>query len=60
MLPESSKASAPPSCQPPCMRPSRMLTSTYLAISTGEMSVVSHTVEALIGHALQTLADYVH
>jgi hypothetical protein len=42
------------------MRPSRMLTSTYLAISTGEMSVVSHTVEALTSHALQTLADDVH
>lgn len=34
--------------------------STYVAIATGEMSVVSHTVEALIGHAPQTLADYVH
>jgi NAD(P)H dehydrogenase (quinone) len=34
--------------------------STYLAIATGEMSVVSHTVEALTGRAPQTLADYVH
>jgi NAD(P)H dehydrogenase (quinone) len=34
--------------------------STYLAIATGEMSVVSHTVEALTGHAPQTLADYLH
>jgi NAD(P)H dehydrogenase (quinone) len=34
--------------------------STYVAIATGEMSVVSHTVEALTGHAPQTLADYVH
>jgi len=33
--------------------------STYLAIATGEMSVVSHTVQALTGHAPQTLADYV-
>ena len=33
--------------------------STYVAIATGEMSVVSHTVEALTGHAPQTLADYV-
>jgi uncharacterized protein YbjT (DUF2867 family) len=33
--------------------------STYLAISTGELSVVSHTVQALTGHAPQTLADYV-
>ena len=31
---------------------------TYLAISTGEMSVVSHTVQALTGHAPQTFADY--
>lgn len=34
--------------------------STYLAIATGEMSVVSHTVEALTYHAPQTLADYIH
>ncbi len=34
--------------------------STYLAIATGELSVVSHTVEALTGHAPQTLVDYVH
>ena len=34
--------------------------STYVAIATGEMSVVSHTVEALTGHAPQTLADYLH
>ncbi|HCF84175.1 MAG TPA: NAD(P)-dependent oxidoreductase [Ktedonobacter sp.] len=34
--------------------------STYLAIATGEMSVVSHTVEALTNHAPQTLADYIH
>ncbi len=34
--------------------------STYLAIATGEMSVVSHTVQALTGHAPQTVADYVH
>ncbi len=33
--------------------------STYVAIATGEMSVVSHTVQALAGHAPQTLADYV-
>ena len=32
--------------------------STYLAIATGEMSVVSHTVQALTGHAPQTLAEY--
>jgi len=32
--------------------------STYVAIATGEMSVVSHTVEALTGHAPQTFADY--
>jgi uncharacterized protein YbjT (DUF2867 family) len=32
--------------------------STYVAIATGEMSIVSHTVEALTGHAPQTLADY--
>ena len=34
--------------------------STYVAISTGEMSVVSHSVEVLTGHAPQTLADYLH
>ncbi|MFL5665800.1 MAG: SDR family oxidoreductase [Ktedonobacteraceae bacterium] len=34
--------------------------STYLAIATGEMSIVSHTVQALTGHAPQTLADYLH
>ena len=34
--------------------------STYLAIARGEMSVVSHTVEALTNHAPQTLADYIH
>ena len=34
--------------------------STYVAIATGEMSVVSHSVEALTGHAPQTLADYLH
>ncbi len=34
--------------------------STYVAIATGEMSVVSHTVQALTGHAPQTLAHYVH
>jgi NAD(P)H dehydrogenase (quinone) len=34
--------------------------STYVAIATGEMSVVSQTVQALTGHAPQTLADYVH
>ena len=34
--------------------------STYVAIATGEMSVVSHTVEALTGHAPQTLTDYLH
>ncbi len=34
--------------------------STYVAIGTGEMSVVSHTVQALTGHVPQTLADYVH
>ncbi len=34
-----------------------MLLSTYLAIATGEMSVVRQTVEALIGHAPRTLAD---
>jgi NAD(P)H dehydrogenase (quinone) len=32
--------------------------STYIAIATGEMSVVSHSVEALTGHAPQTLSDY--
>jgi len=32
--------------------------STYLAIATGEMSVVSHTVQALTGHAPQTFAGY--
>ncbi|HXX78489.1 MAG TPA: SDR family oxidoreductase [Ktedonobacteraceae bacterium] len=32
--------------------------STYVAIATGEMSVVSHSVEALTGHAPQTFADY--
>ena len=34
--------------------------STYVAIATGEMSVVSHTVEALTGHTPLTLADYLH
>ncbi len=34
--------------------------STYVAIATGEMSIVSHTVEALTGHAPQTLTDYLH
>src|SRR5437868_6662207 len=34
--------------------------STYVAIATGEMSVVSHSVEALTGHTPQTLADYFH
>ncbi len=34
--------------------------STYVAIATGEMSVISHTVQALTGHAPQTLADYLH
>ena len=33
--------------------------STYVAIATGEMSIVSHTVQALTGHAPQTLADYI-
>ncbi len=33
--------------------------STYVAIATGEMSVVSCTVQALTGHAPQTLADYI-
>ena len=32
--------------------------STYLAIATGEMSVVSHTVQALTGHGPQSFADY--
>jgi NAD(P)H dehydrogenase (quinone) len=32
--------------------------STYVAIATGELSVVSHTVQALTGHAPQTLAEY--
>ena len=32
--------------------------STYVAIATGELSVVSHTVQALTGHAPQTFADY--
>jgi uncharacterized protein YbjT (DUF2867 family) len=32
--------------------------STYVAIATGELSVVSHTVQALTGHASQTLAGY--
>ena len=32
--------------------------STYVAIDTGEMSVVSHTVQALTGHAPQAFADY--
>src|SRR5215471_6296384 len=34
--------------------------STYVAIATGEMSVVSHSIEALTGHAPQTLTDYLH
>jgi NAD(P)H dehydrogenase (quinone) len=34
--------------------------STYVAIATGELSVVSHSVEALTGHTPQTLADYLH
>ncbi len=34
--------------------------STYVAIATGEMSIVSHTVKALTGHTPQTIADYVH
>ena len=34
--------------------------STYVAIATGELSVVSHSVEVLTGHAPQTLADYLH
>jgi len=34
--------------------------STYVAIATGEMSVVSDTFQALTGHAPQTLADHVH
>src|SRR5947207_12574680 len=32
--------------------------STYVAIATGELSVVSHTVQMLTGHAPQTLTDY--
>jgi NAD(P)H dehydrogenase (quinone) len=32
--------------------------STYVAIATGEMSVVSHTVQALTGHAPQSITDY--
>lgn len=32
--------------------------STYEAIATGELSVVSHTVQVLAGHAPQSLADY--
>ena len=32
--------------------------STYVAIATGELSVVSHTVQALTGHAPQAFADY--
>lgn len=32
--------------------------STYVAIATGELSIVSHSVQALAGHAPQTLADY--
>lgn len=32
--------------------------STYVAIDTGEMSVVSHTVQALTGHVPQSFADY--
>lgn len=32
--------------------------STYVAIATGEMSVVSHTVQALTGHAPQLFTDY--
>jgi len=34
--------------------------STYVAIATGELSVVSHSVEALTGHAPLTLADFLH
>ena len=34
--------------------------STYGAIATGEMSVVSHTVEVLTGHVPQMLTEYVH
>jgi len=33
--------------------------STYVAIATGEMSVVSHTVQALTGHVPQSYADYI-
>jgi uncharacterized protein YbjT (DUF2867 family) len=32
--------------------------STYVAIATGELSIVSHTVQALTGHAPQTFPDY--
>ena len=32
--------------------------STYVAIANGEMSVVSHSVQALTGHAPQDIADY--
>ena len=32
--------------------------STYLAIATGELSVVSHTVQVLAGHVPQSLEDY--
>ena len=32
--------------------------STYVAIATGELSVVSHSVETLTGHAPQTLTDH--
>ena len=32
--------------------------STYVAIATGEMSIISHTVEALTGHAPQAFADH--
>lgn len=34
--------------------------STYVAIASGEMSIVSHTIRVLTGHAPQTLADYLH
>lgn len=33
--------------------------STYLAIASGEMSIVSHSVQALTGHAPQSFADYI-
>jgi NAD(P)H dehydrogenase (quinone) len=33
--------------------------STYVAIATGEMSVIIFTVQALTGHAPQEFADYV-